>query len=342
MESRIGNTPVDRAEPTLQGTVDVAIAPQDTRYTTHTSVHHFPYSNEWARVAQDLWVGRLADTRCIMDACEPRGLAFRPTRQFGDYYAVVRTNARNPSEPHWDPDQKIRRAIAVSRLVHPTVLGYDYAARLVFRDDGKLRRVVPFEHPLPAYGGRLERPCLSPEEWQQVGKLMPELENAKQRLSTRIVRAIWYHEKAALEYWLEVRWMLLAAGVEALVGDSAGKGGLGQRFKDGLLKLAQCSDCQLTLGDASDTWHERRCQVTHGQDLPPGSSQGGEANDELYWRVERILGASLLKILADSTFSNHFRDDASVKKWLVTLSLTQPQWRAVAPPRSGAAESGGQ
>ncbi len=158
-------------------------------------------------------------------------------------------------------------------------------------------------------------PWLTPEQWQQVGKLMPQLEERKKRLSSRIVRAISYHGKASLERYLEVRWILLAAGIEALVGSSVETGGRGKQFKSGLNKLAQCSDSTLAKNDVANTWHNRRCPVAHCQDLPPACSKDGEPNDELY---ERVFGTSLCNILADPTFSNHFIDDASVALWLAT------------------------
>ena len=46
-------------------------------------------------LADDLWIGPLEQglTDAVMDACEPAGNNFRPVRQFGSRYAIVREDA---------------------------------------------------------------------------------------------------------------------------------------------------------------------------------------------------------------------------------------------------------
>ena len=64
----------------------------------------------------------------VMDACEPRGRNFQPVRLFGHLYAFVRKDP--PAEPlyDWDSDNVLQKCVAISRLVRPTSIGFEYSA----------------------------------------------------------------------------------------------------------------------------------------------------------------------------------------------------------------------
>ena len=108
------------------------------------------------RLAEDLEIKRLdhAVTNKVMELCEPNWYGVdRPTRQFAQLYAFVRSGS--PSERIWgQPDNRLYMCIALSRLVHPTSVGFIYHAQLNFGPNGELTQCIPISlegHPTGAW-----------------------------------------------------------------------------------------------------------------------------------------------------------------------------------------------
>jgi len=272
-------------------------------------------------LADDLWVGRCPDATRVIDACGLRGDKFSPRRQFGEYYTLIRHNPPGPDGCRWDPDQRLRRAVVFSRLVHFTPTGYRYRARVQRDADGSITGIMPFCGP-PAFAGDLSRPWLTRNEWLTVRSLLCRWDSSVEPAAKRLPRfhsALWYVEKAALEEESAQRWVLVATAIEALVGEEwqarGGTGGRGRRFRDGLLKLTQ--ECGQTLqeADAREAW-ERRSAVVHGAGLPPLAGQAGPFPDPLYGRVESTVATTLRKMIESDEFAGDFADDNKVEAWL--------------------------
>src|SRR5438132_13956076 len=68
----------------------------------------------------DVWIAQVDHSLCkaVLEACEPPGENFRPTRQGGCTYALYRKNA--PDGPVFDGDSALFHCVALSRIVHPT------------------------------------------------------------------------------------------------------------------------------------------------------------------------------------------------------------------------------
>ena len=271
----------------------------------------------------DIRVERMREARHIVNACSPTGHNFSPARVFDVYYAVVRDNPPNPRACAWDPDERLRRAIVFSRLVRFTPTGYLYCARVERNDDGGVERIIPFPGPR-AYGGSLTHPWLTRQEWENVGSLLGRWESSVAKDCSRFNEAVWHLEKAALEPYLAHRWVLIATAIEALVAaewqqKGGGKGqrgvGRGQRFKDGLSKLAQEDDQTLTMAEAEQAW-DRRSSVVHGAGLPPLPVRQGPPLDELYNKVESIVSTTLRRMIESDEFAKNFVDNNSVERWL--------------------------
>jgi len=64
-----------------------------------------------------------------MDTCDPKTLGVMPpVRQFGHLYAFVRN--------------ELAGVIGLSRLIHPTSIGFDYAARIGYESSG-VKQIFP-------------------------------------------------------------------------------------------------------------------------------------------------------------------------------------------------------
>jgi len=285
------------------------------------------YRDQRVNIASNTWVGRLEHehARCIMDACEPRAFPEQATRQFGYYYAIVRESPPSHENLYFDPDQRLRRVIALSRLIHPTPLGYAYSARVWCKDDGTLDEIRPLYYASPAYGGDLKRPWLTPDEWQDVGNVLAKFEMRREKLSHRVRRALWYHEKTAMEYYFEVRWVQIVTAIESLVGkwtterDAKRSESCGKRFQRGLVRLGSAVDLPISPADAGEAW-KRRSSVVHGNDLPPGALKEGEPSDDLYGRVAEVLGRGICFAIRDDMFAATFETNENLQKWLDTDS----------------------
>jgi hypothetical protein len=99
----------------------------------------FPPVKDKIEMGQGLWMGRLdADlAKSLMDTCETRVLGVpAPVRQYAQMYAYVRELHPGTEIHRWDDDHRLSRLVAMSRLVHPTTVGFRYAGRVRQNDDG--------------------------------------------------------------------------------------------------------------------------------------------------------------------------------------------------------------
>jgi hypothetical protein len=102
----------------------------------------------------------------------------------------------------WDHDHELAAVVSQSRLIHPTFVGFAYAARLGF-EGSDLKQIFPAEiigisreaflSPSPV------RDWLTETEAQQLRDLVAAL---KQQLPKRVHNALWHHEYAARTYYL--------------------------------------------------------------------------------------------------------------------------------------------
>jgi hypothetical protein len=105
-------------------------------YADHdaNSTRPVDYFEQPAQIDADLWIAMLDDelTTWILDATEPPGRNYHPFRQYTGGYAFIRCDAPapGPDQGDFDPDLRLRTAIALSRLVHPTAVGLGHAVRI--------------------------------------------------------------------------------------------------------------------------------------------------------------------------------------------------------------------
>lgn len=81
----------------------------------------------------------------IIELCDPQRLRHPPSRQLVVRYAFLRQqtlpDSANPYE--FDQDGRLNAAVAMSRLVHPTAIGFEHSARLILDDNGGIAEALP-------------------------------------------------------------------------------------------------------------------------------------------------------------------------------------------------------
>jgi hypothetical protein len=278
-----------------------------------------------------LWLCRLPETLrdAVYKACEPQGEPYEPAhRQYGQLYTVALF--MGPIYPgtiaSWDGYGHITKFVNYSQLVQPTSIGFANTAVLYFDDTGNFTQASPgpcrgiTEH---AFVVPNSRNWLSTEECATIKMLFNKAN--LDSLPDRVARAHWSVQHAAYQYFFEVRTMLVAAGLDALVHARVVKGPAmtGAQFIQRTAQLAQELGINFTMDDASGLW-EHRSDVAHGRD--PWQSVR-DPNDPK-WQVpritktepwvrryllgEEILRKTILKCLTDTQFAEKFASDATV------------------------------
>ena len=270
----------------------------------------------------DLWIAQVDYAFCerILDACDPAGENFKPVRQFGCSYAFYRSNAPTESGQlfHYDPDSLLYQCVALSRIVHPTAVGFTSAARILDWPSGA-PQIIPASHSTlnPAAF------VIAPNENWLIPADLPELRALIHALHAdllpkRIESALWHHEAAARHSFIDLRWPLLTTCLEALVRIKDEKLPSGrfasstQVFVDRLVAIGQL-DATLAAPEAElREIYAQRSLLAHG--LAYGSLD--DASKALYRVQERLVRGIIRKALLDSTFRSIFLSDANIAKHL--------------------------
>ncbi len=200
-----------------------------------TTVHDLRVSDEIFRseppvdrrihLGENLWIAS-TDAKtvdAVFDACNPPGLNFKPTRQFGHRYCFVREQ-RLTTFPSlkWDHDAKLQDCVALSRLVHPTTISTHFSARLFYE-----RRAVSMIVPGPTQGlgayafvaGPAWRNWLTAQDALELRTLLTAYDI--DRMPSRLRRAMRHFQYACLTHQFDVRFTLLVTGLEALVNTNS-------------------------------------------------------------------------------------------------------------------------
>jgi hypothetical protein len=280
----------------------------------------FPPVQHRIELGTDLWIGRLPGdlAKTVMDTCEPTALGTpKPVRQFAQLYAFVHDLTGAADIYKWDADSRLYKCVALSRLIHPTSVGFRYAARVRY---GESEPVAMF--PAEFRGVSIdtflsdthERDWLTKSEAVALRELIARAELLfTPKFPSRVSRALWYYDYAIRTYYADLRWTLVSAALEALV--HTGRTASTRHFRRRLPQLAVDVGAMAITEAEADLAYDYRSRLSHGEgflaDLPTADAQ-------LYDKLENTLRLTVLRALRDPGFADTFCDDASItKRWPV-------------------------
>ena len=266
-------------------------------------------------LAPDLMIDKIDHevANIILDMGDPAPYGMmKPVRQFAQLYSFVRTIPAPCSTYEWDRDSRLQTCVALSRLVHPTSISLRYAARVRLGESNQVQdifladiRGVGVD---PFLADPEARDWLTHSDAERLKQLLAALDSKS--LPPRVSRALWQHEYAIRTYYIEVRWTLVATGLEALVHTDRSNSTL--QFKERVSKMAaDLGIADFRQADAANAY-EIRSRLAHGQGLQSLT----DAEKDLYRRMENTLRTALLRAITAREFCNIFLSDHNIReKW---------------------------
>lgn len=266
----------------------------------------------------DIWIAQVDPAVCqaILRACTPAGENFKPTLLSACSYAFYRLNAPagQGHEYDFDSDNALYACIALSRIVHSTSVGFEHAARVRQLPNG-LREIIPVTQPFLNPFACVIDPnenWLIPDDLPDLRTLLEAFHSGP--VPARLGSALWHHEVVARHHFIDLRWPLLTASLEALVrirNEKLPSGrfvGSTKVFVDRLLAIGALDVAlALTEGELEDIY-EQRSLLAHG--LPFGALD--EPRKALYRSQERLVRGIIRKAFLDTTFRDIFASDTNV------------------------------
>jgi hypothetical protein len=325
--------PEPPAEHTVRMLRDVLLIPtgdiDDNEWDRHPPAGDPPVElGRGARLTQEL---AYEETERIMDACEPRGEKFDPTRQFGCRYAFVRdlpVEEYRKSPYDWDGDEVLLACFTLSRLILDNAYSTEYAARVVEFSDGSSQIIpgpVNLEGAL-AYRARTGRDWLDAGEALALAEVLGSFWQREAEFGQRIRNAIWLAEQSARRKYDFDALLTIIAGLEALLNT-----GPHQNTKQFIQRAPEIA-CEVGVVGLSRAMarrlYEQRSNAAHGRLLrlisprpdepaPNYSEREARSVRELAL-IQDVLRAAARRSIEEPTFAAHFADDEAVRaRWPV-------------------------
>ncbi len=302
--------------------LDVALVRNTLAQANRAAINRANLIRDPVDLGNSLWIGRLDQdtTNAIVEACEPPGLNFSLNRAWGVMYTMFRTDppAGQESRYQWDPDGRISLGIRMSRLVHPTTIGYEFTARVV--DDGEPPRHVIAPSLIKGWGTRAyvvdtANNWLTIDHAAQVRRLLASYDHGQ--LPERVKSALFYFEYAALTYFIDLRWVAITTACESLVHiDGEREPGNPKRYARSthvfVTRMSRLSN--MVLGaplPETDliAMYRQRSALAHGQDFTGLTPE----KRRLYCLQEDTVRAILRKAVLERQFAELFQSDVSVQ-----------------------------
>jgi len=305
--------------------LDIALFPRMSNPDELESLKKYPILNKEITIPDNLWIAPINGyiEKAILEYCAPRGLydkyknqdgkfeEIRPIKKFQISYAFAREKPPESDKFHWDIDHKLRTLIALSRIIHPTSISFEYSAKLKFNDN-ELVNVIPGLNSGPgsnAYVADGNRNWLTIEEAEELKELYSAY--TKREFCDSCSRAMWFFEYASQTYFLDVRCLLIASGIESLINTDQDRPT--KQFIYRVQKLCELLNKDFNLSSTKATrMYNLRSKLAHGETIGNNFSK----NLELYKQMEDILRLSIKKFIIEEDFYSFISDKDKVKsKW---------------------------
>jgi len=292
---------------------DVAIF-INTSYVTAPEEHStsFPPIRSKLILDENIYIDRLERElvqRIFID-CGPKGFS-NATPQFAQLYSFIRDNAPLSPPLEWDPDERLQKCIAISRLIHPTNISFKYSARIKYdRDD--IQEIIPGAVTgFGAYAWVIKENCrnwLTEEDGSEISSLMSAYHKAN--LPRRVHQALWFLEYAFRTELIDIRWPLTCMGFESLIHTDRYRST--KQFSKRVAKLAlEVGKTDFNEQKAEEVY-SMRSRLVHGQLI--GNLEDDTWN--LIVSLEDTLRAVLKKSILNQSFADIFSSDDLIRsKW---------------------------
>lgn len=279
-----------------------------------------PPVKERVVLAPGLWLGQLPSdlARTLMDTCDPTLLGVEGQAKFAQCYCYIRElpDTAELRRHCWDQDHRLLTCVGLSRLIHPTTVGFRYAARIRHDNTPESVKIVPAEIRGISIDGFVspnrKRKWLTKSDAGQLAELVTKAEPLlTPSFPMRISRALWYFDYAQRTCYDDLRWTLVATALESLV--HTGKGGSTKHFTNRVPALAtEVGAKPLTADEAGLAWNFRS-RLSHGDGFLFAMPN---ADIALYDKLEETLRLAILKAFLEPAFANVFTNDGEIaKRW---------------------------
>jgi hypothetical protein len=247
-------------------------------------------------------------------ACSARGDHFEPTEQSPLLYTFVRRDApQGASTWHWDPDEAIQWAIALSRFIRDNSHGTGTAVRTVEGWNAGHRQVAPLDIEARAFAYRVitdERDFLDDAEATELDRLVRTYYASRGRLPGRVTHALWLAEYMTQSRFIDVALIHVVTALEALLNTS------NERASTQFVKRSRALASELSIdlsGTAANNIYELRSHSVHGvrSDLDPEGKEG-----RLMLLARAVLRAALRRAIENPDFAAIFASDRTIEaRW---------------------------
>jgi hypothetical protein len=264
-------------------------------------------------LSDDIWIERLEESlaKKVQKACEPPHFNIGTQEHDRHLYAFVQRVADIERRPY-EGLETLHAVLAFSRLINPTSLGDRYCAKIFHYGlpDSSIYAVQYRGISPDIFLSAKQRDWLSVEDGNTLRGLMPWLSKDKP-MHHRVHRAYWYHEYVMRSSVLDIRFPLVATGLEALINTS--ENGSGAQFHIRVAQLAKACGIAFSEAEAKKAW-KLRSKLAHAEAFLFGLDTVLPENEHsgLYEKLETILRLTILRCLQDESFGDRFRDRGAV------------------------------
>ncbi len=265
-------------------------------------------------IANALLIGPVKARAEIILACDPAGIKWKaPIRQYGSQYGIWCDAPIMGSMNEFDADSRLRSCVQLSRLIHPTNIGFKFAGRLSYDGDGDILEFAPARlrgGAQVAYVADPTKNWLTDSHIEQLRSLIVAFDPSV--LPKRVTQALFYHEYLHQLYYVDARWPMATTGVEALVHTD--KYQSTAQFVQRALALQE--ELGVKLATETDLYdiYDLRSRFAHGKTV--GELDGQQ--NVLYTALEQILRTSIRRAIEDPQFAGIFADEDTLRtRWPV-------------------------
>jgi hypothetical protein len=308
---------------TMAPVLDVILATNDVLdFASVDEEQREPPLSSAIQISERVTLGPIPEktTAAVIEKCRVPHVALGPLKGLYALYAEGRRGI-------WDESGSLEEALALTHLVRPTQLGYEFTAQVITDGAGECLEVEPAPVRTEMLRRYLipnqRRRWLTDDDGRKLADLVGGYRSLKIGPGTRLSNALWYFTASAYLYDPNVRLAILVSILEGLVSTSRERA-LAQ-FRTRVIGLAQA----FGLGGYIDRkWCDRtyefRSLIAHGSRLINRREDYGSDADlsrdvqNRMTLLEHLGRAVLSRALLDERFRTLLLDEAALEaRWPV-------------------------